>query len=100
MKYFARAKRVTMQLPPAKRLGWLQNKDTEERSEWVSKFRESTRTLGAVVKETYEARNAHWATTSVQEVGHLVPDGSEGERQGGGQDHARWYSLVPGISTG
>lgn len=29
MKYFARAKRVTMQLPPVKKLGWLQGKDTE-----------------------------------------------------------------------
>lgn len=59
MKYFARAKRVTMQLPASKRLAWLQMKDTGERSEWVSKFRESTRSLGVVVKETYEARDAH-----------------------------------------
>ena len=67
MKYFARAKRVTMQLPPSKRLAWLQAKDLEERSEWVSKFRESTRTLGSVVKELYESRDPHWTAPSLPE---------------------------------
>lgn len=70
MKYFARAKRVTMQLPASKCLAWLQMKDTGERSEWVSKFRESTRSLGVVVKETYEARDAHWVITSTGDAQH------------------------------
>ena len=64
MKYFARAKRVTLQLPLQQRLAWLQAKDMEERSEWVSKFRESTRTLGQVARGTYEARDAHWVLSS------------------------------------
>ncbi|CAE7815841.1 unnamed protein product [Symbiodinium sp. CCMP2592] len=40
MEYFHRAKRSVSQ-----------HKDTEERAVWVSKFRESTKTLGAVVRE-------------------------------------------------
>lgn len=36
MKYFARAKKVSTQLPTSKRLAWLQAKDTEDRSEWLA----------------------------------------------------------------
>eukprot|EP00435_Cladocopium_sp_Y103_P072343 s416_g40.t1 len=68
LKYHSRAKRVVMQLAPGKRLSWLQTKDLEERSEWVSKYQESTRTLGAIVKETYEARDAHWVVVASTEM--------------------------------
>lgn len=40
--YFFRAKRTASLLPHGKRLAWLQSRDVEERSEWVSHFREST----------------------------------------------------------
>ena len=40
------------------------NRDTEERSEWVMKFRESQLTLGQVVRDTMIARDAHWLPTS------------------------------------
>ena len=39
--YFFRAKRTASLLPQSKRLAWLQARDVEERSEWVSRFRES-----------------------------------------------------------
>lgn len=58
--YYYRAKRTTCLLPPAKRLAWLQSKDAEERSEWVARFRESTASLGQIVKEVYTLRDAHW----------------------------------------
>ena len=48
MAYFWRAKRTTCVLPMSKRLQWLKARDTEERSEWVSRFRESTDTLGVI----------------------------------------------------
>ena len=54
-----------MQLPASKRLAWLQAKDC---AEWVSKFRESTLTLGQVIKETYETRDAHWVVTLSQDA--------------------------------
>ena len=64
MSYFYRAKRTSSLLPPSKRLSWVMNRDTEERSEWVTKFRESQLTLGQVVRDTMIARDAHWLPTS------------------------------------
>ena len=58
--YFYRAKRTTCTLPVSKRLNWLQARDTEERSEWVSRFRESALSLGQVVREVFVMRDAHW----------------------------------------
>ena len=70
MAYFLRAKRTSQQLPPGKRLAWLQARDSEERAEWVSRYRESTLTLGQVVKEIYATRDAHWIPVS----GSLIID--------------------------
>ncbi|CAE7538614.1 unnamed protein product [Symbiodinium sp. CCMP2592] len=60
MEYFHRAKRSVSQVQGPKTLSWLQHKDNEERAVWVSKFRESTKTLGAVVREVLDLRDAHW----------------------------------------
>ena len=60
MRYHARARRTSASLPHASRLAWLLQRDTEERADWVSRFRESTLTLGQVIKATYEAREARW----------------------------------------
>eukprot|EP00439_Symbiodinium_sp_Y106_P077417 s887_g16.t1 len=63
MEYFYRAKCSASQIQPQKRLAWLQHRDTEERAAWVSKFRESTKTLGSVVREVMNLRDAHWIYT-------------------------------------
>ena len=60
-KYYFRAKRTVTGLPASQRMQWLQAKDVEERSEWVSKFRESTMSLGQVISEVYTSRDAHWS---------------------------------------
>ena len=73
LAYYYRAKRCTLSLPPSRRLAWLQAKDTEERSEWVTRFRESTDSLGLVIKQVMEARDAHW-TVSNPTPGHIVPE--------------------------
>ena len=39
LQYFYRAKRAVVGLPVGKRLAWLQARDSDERSEWVTKFR-------------------------------------------------------------
>ena len=36
--YYFRAKKCAFALPPPRRLQWLQAKDVEERSEWVTRF--------------------------------------------------------------
>ena len=67
LQYFYRAKRAVAGLLVGKRLAWLQARDSDERSEWVTKFREGTRSLGAVVKELMASRDAHW-------LPHVVAD--------------------------
>ena len=76
MAYFLRAKRTASQLHPSKRLTWVMARDSEERAEWVSRFREGTATLGTVVKEVFSARDAHWipATGSVADPQPLLAD--------------------------
>ena len=60
-KYYFRAKRSVTVMPISQRLCCLQTRDVEERSEWVSKFRESTMSLGQVICEVYTSRDAHWS---------------------------------------
>ena len=76
LAYFYRAKRTTSLLPVAKRLPWLMMRDAEERAEWVARFRESSSTLGQVVKEVFVARDAHWIPSlqpSGQQAGGTAP---------------------------
>ena len=60
MAYYYRAKRQSSLLPLSQPLAWLESRDLEDRSVWVSRFRESSKTLGEVIKETITARDAHW----------------------------------------
>ena len=87
LAYFYRAKRTTCTLPVSKRLNWLQARDTEERSEWVSRFRESTLSLGQVAREVYSMRDAHWLPPT-SSADPLVPGvtgspGAAGQAVGG-----------------
>ena len=80
LAYFYRAKRTTSMLPTTKRLPWLMMRDAEERAEWVARFRESTLSLGQVVKEVFVARDAHWIPTiqpAAQAGGGVTPPGPE-----------------------
>ena len=71
-EYFYRAKRSASQIQPQKRLAWLQHRDTEERAVWVSKFRESTKTLGSVVREVMNLRDAHWIPVQASASGEAL----------------------------
>ncbi|CAE7194368.1 unnamed protein product [Symbiodinium sp. CCMP2592] len=73
LAYYYRARKAAMQVAPAQRLSWLQHRDAEERAEWVSRFREGTRMLGAVIKEVMEARDAHWLAPALPEGGPVAP---------------------------
>ena len=63
--YFWRARRTSQCVPEQARLGWLERLDTEERGLWVSGFRDSDLTLGVVIAQVMQKRDAHWAFTSV-----------------------------------
>ena len=111
MRYRARARRTSASLPYASRLAWLQQRDTKERADWVSRFRESNLTLGQVIKATYEARDAHWVPT-----GHLLsaptgvtcqasgeggqtPAGKADRRESGRARHEGWHRAMPSFPT-
>ena len=63
--YYWRARRASQCVPEQARLGWLEKIDTEERGLWVSSFRDSDLTLGTVIAQVMQKRDAHWAFTSV-----------------------------------
>ena len=63
---YYRARRTALMIPQSRRLGWLQQRDVEERAEWVARFRESTRTLEEVVKQVFGARDAHWIVSPTE----------------------------------
>ena len=96
--YFYRTKRTTCCLPAAKRLHWLQARDTEERSEWVSRFRESTLSLGQVVREVYAMRDAHWLppTSTVDPQVPGVTGSTGGTVQMAGGNHFQLGKSIAG----
>ena len=59
LAYFFRAKKYAASIPVGRRLSWLQSKDEDERGEWVTRFRESTKPLGLVTQEVMQSRDAH-----------------------------------------
>ena len=65
MHYYHRAKRQSSIMPLSQRLAWLEARDLEDRSDWVARFRESSKSLGEVIKETCQARDAHWMPQAV-----------------------------------
>ena len=70
--YYFRASRAAQSVPVSQRLTWLERVDTEERSVWVSDFRDSERTLGDIVQATYKARDPHWTYVSSQQPASTV----------------------------
>ena len=45
-------------VPVKHRLAWLQVRDTDKRSEWVTRFRESSQSMGVVVQQVMQACDA------------------------------------------
>ena len=76
-QYFYRAKRSAALVPFNQRLEWLQQRDNDERSEWVARFRDSQKSLGRVIQEVYAMRDAHWSvpiTTSGTPSSRSTPE--------------------------
>ena len=102
--YLIRARKAAFSMPPNKRLPWIQARDAEERAEWVSKFREGTKSLGTVIRELMEARDAHWLPTQGFDPGvsHVTvpqppnpPKGDKGGRTDAGQQQPSKFQLGP-----
>jgi len=65
MRYFYRAQQKVARMPPSEGLRWLQRKDEDERSIWVDRYRNGTKTLGAIILETMNQREAMWEAERV-----------------------------------
>ena len=49
-----------MKVPHAQQLEWLTTRDEGERAMWVDRYRDSGKTLGAVIEEVFHMREAMW----------------------------------------
>ena len=58
--YYERAKEKTLALPPRRQLAFLQQRDEEERTQWVDAYRHSIRGLGQCIFEVFHRRQALW----------------------------------------
>ena len=63
--YHWRARRASLDVPYHARLAWLERLDTEEGSIWVFSFRDSTMTLGTVIHQTMQKREALRTFTNI-----------------------------------
>ncbi len=60
MAYWWRAHAAAHRIPAPQRLAWLESRDCAERAVWVTEFRDSDRSLGLVIRDTMQRRDAHW----------------------------------------
>ena len=65
MKYWWRCHHTAEQLPASIALSVLWSQDIAERTEWMDRFRHFSLTMGAVIRQTFEARSAHWDITNL-----------------------------------
>ena len=59
-RYFFRVQDRAHRLPSSMALEWIQERDEAEREMWIDKFRNSSQTLGEVIHETFQQREAMW----------------------------------------
>ena len=64
--YYFRAARSVQMIQENQRLAWLEKVDVQERSIWVSQFRDGAETIGQVVKNVMERRSTHWEPPPMQ----------------------------------
>ena len=59
-QYYYRAVLKSADIPFSQRLRWLEARDTTDRALWVSAFRESSRSLGSIIRDMHVSRDPHW----------------------------------------
>ena len=58
--YLFRIQEKLTKVPHAQQLEWLTTRDEGERAMWVDRYRDSGKTLGAVIEEVFHMREAMW----------------------------------------
>lgn len=100
LKYHGRAQNRAAQLPSHMALPWVRERDVAERTMWIEQHRATQKTLGVIIQETYERREAQWdlPPPPTQAVPPKVTDKDAPGRasQAGGQNTAGQDKLTPG----
>jgi hypothetical protein len=60
LQYFYRVQEKAKAVPAHKALEWVSTRDLAERTAWVDRFRNGNKTLGQVVEEVLDMREAMW----------------------------------------
>ena len=58
--YHARAALRVQKIQPGRQIAWLEERDVSERTKWVERFRESTESLGTIIRSVFNEREACW----------------------------------------
>ena len=96
LQYFYRAKRAVSGMPVNKRLAWLQARDSDERSEWVTKFREHVVSDNqSVAAHSEPSRGGPQARIRIQ-----VPAGPGYQWQANREADEGWLRLCEGFNKG
>ena len=62
-KYWQRAEKLRKNLPESNRIHVLEHLDRTERAEWAQRFANKGDTLGRIIAQVYQERDAHWLAT-------------------------------------
>ena len=109
MAYWYRASRMLQSLPPSNKLSVLSHLCSEERAMWVTRFRRGTQTLGEVIQEVMQLRDAHWtggpkvvaapaSSPSGVLAGAGAGGGAPGQSGGKGSSPTKTKTLRPCLS--
>ena len=60
LKYWQRAEKLRKSLPESNRIHVIEHLDRTERAEWAQRFANKGDTLGRIILQVYQERDAHW----------------------------------------
>ena len=90
MRYYCRVQDGAHALQYHMAVGWIQRKDEAERTVWVDRFRNSTDSLGEIIRHTLQTREAMWELPTLEVRLTKTPGGGKAEGKG---------KLVPGAAS-
>ena len=100
LRYHGRAQNRAAQLPAHMALDWVRERDVAERTMWIEQHRATQKTLGVVIQETYERREAQWDlpvfTAQPAPARQLERETPGRASQAGAQEDSRKDKLQPG----
>ncbi len=75
IKYHSRVVRCVSRLSSTNVLQWIQHRDEAESSLWVEQYRSGAATLGFIIRDTYDRREASWVVDDAPTQAHPIQSG-------------------------